>query len=93
MTQGECMGYYSDIYKNHQRQDCSDNFPCNAEPNGHGCHRCNALLFDEHEKYQKALEKIYFDAQNNVTIPAVSDADWKRRVKIIVKNALKGEDE
>jgi hypothetical protein len=41
----------------------------------------------------RALEKIYFDSQNNVTIPAVSDADWKRRVKIIVKNALKGEDE
>lgn len=88
------MLFYSELYPNHERTNCSDNFPCNIG-NVNGCNRCNALLFDKykHEKYQKALEKIYFDSQNNVTIPAVSDADWKRRVKIIVKNALKGEDE
>jgi hypothetical protein len=82
--------YHSEHYQTHDRTSCSDNFPCNAEPNGHGCHRCNALLFDEHDKYQKALMLIAFNLSDGESL---SCTEWKRRVERIVKNALKGEDE
>lgn len=41
---------YADEFPEHSRTSCSDLNPCNADPQGHGCWRCNALLFDRHDK-------------------------------------------
>jgi hypothetical protein len=41
---------HADEFPEHSRTSCSDQDPCNADPQGHGCWRCNALLFDRHDK-------------------------------------------
>lgn len=37
---------YSDRHPRHSRSSCSDENPRNADPSGHGCTRCTALVMD-----------------------------------------------
>lgn len=41
---------HAEEFPEHSRTSCSDEDPCNADPKGHYCWRCNALLFDRHDK-------------------------------------------
>jgi hypothetical protein len=41
-------GHHSKAYPKHSRTSCSDDNPCNADVDGSGCHRCNALMFDHY---------------------------------------------
>lgn len=39
--------YYESEYPEHSRKSCSDEHPINADVQGHGCWRCNAILFTQ----------------------------------------------
>lgn len=41
---------YADEFPEHSKTSCSDENPCNADPKGHWCWRCNAILFDRHTR-------------------------------------------
>lgn len=47
--------YRNKKYPEHDRTSCSDENLANADPDGSGCRRCNALLFN---RYEELLEEV-----------------------------------
>lgn len=47
--------YYEQMYPEHSRTSCSDEHPINADVDGSGCHRCNAITFSLVGKLQAEL--------------------------------------
>ena len=41
--------YINESYPDHCRTSCCDAHPINASVDGHGCRRCNALMFQREE--------------------------------------------
>lgn len=50
--------YYNKEYPEHCRTSCSDDHPINADVNGHGCLRCNALFFEKAERDSETVEAL-----------------------------------
>ena len=50
--------YYEKEYPEHSRTSCSDEHPINADVTGHGCWRCNAILFTKAEAAFAELAEI-----------------------------------
>lgn len=60
---------YADQYPTHCRTSCSDTALNNADPDGGGCRRCNALLFDRY--FQVIADKRDRFAQGVIAALAV----------------------
>lgn len=66
--------WYEQQYPEHSRDSCSDAQPINADVDGSGCHRCNAILFTQHGEFKKdaehwrqeckAAREMYYEAIN-----------------------------
>ena len=64
--------WYEQQYPTHSRTSCSDDNPINADVDGSGCHRCNAILFEQHDELKKDADhwriecsearEMYYDA-------------------------------
>ena len=48
--------FYESEYPEHDRTSCSDERPINAEANGMGCKRCNAIFFEESDRDAARLD-------------------------------------
>jgi len=58
MSQFYTPEYIDENYPEHCRTSCSDEHPINAEVNGHGCLRCNALLFQKQEAEHEEITRL-----------------------------------
>lgn len=64
-------------YPEHDRSSCSDEDPCNADIEGHGCRRCNAFAFQKAEDNANEVKALHtlaaaaykaWDADNDVKV-------------------------
>ena len=62
----EVIAEINDDYPAHSRVSCSDFDPCNAEPSGMGCWRCNALLFADYERVKQEYKLEITDHEEEV---------------------------
>lgn len=57
---------YSKDYPEHDRTTCNDENLNNADPDGTGCDRCTALLFDRYFELKKEVQELRKDAERYV---------------------------
>lgn len=48
---------YDEWYPDHARNSCNDDHPINAEANGNGCWRCNAIYFDKADRLRALTQQ------------------------------------
>ena len=50
--------WYEEQYPEHCRTSCSDEHPVNADVDGSGCNRCNAIVFQQHSDRADEIETL-----------------------------------
>lgn len=65
---------YADLNPEHCRMSCSDQHLYNVASDGTGCHRCTAIVLDQHEMLHVAICQAVQLLNNTQLTPAGSSA-------------------
>lgn len=83
--------YYEKEFPEHSRTSCSDDNPINADVEGHGCWRCNAIAFTKAEVDARLLLEISRIAESAIKTNSRDKQDWRDDMDLIAQRAAQKE--